>query len=282
MATVRQHIDALRRRFDAAGIEDARLNAELLLAHVMQLTRGALIGMADRELDAEQAARLADLAARREKREPIDYIVGERDFFGRTFTVRAGVLVPRPETELIIEHTRAVMPHGLRGLALDIGTGSGALAVTLACEFAGLRVVATDISAAPVRTARDNALRHSVSDRVHVLRCDGASAVIERPLFALIVANPPYVDPADLAEMQPEVRDFEPHEALFADQQGAALVKAWLPQMRQRLAPGGLCMLEFGAGQGQRTLEFAREAGFNDVKLLRDYAGLERTLVARA
>jgi release factor glutamine methyltransferase len=282
VATVREHIDALRRRFDAAGIEDARLNAELLLAHVMQLTRGALIGMADRELEAEQTARLAELAARRETREPIDYIVGERDFFGRTFAVRKGVLVPRPETELIIEHARAVMPHGLRGLTLDIGTGSGALAVTLACEFAGLRVVATDISAAPVRTARENAARHNVSDRVHVLRCDGASAVINQPLFALIVANPPYVDPADLAEMQPEVRDFEPHEALFAEQEGAALVKSWLPQMRQRLAPGGLCMLEFGAGQGQRTQQFACEAGFNEVSLLRDYAGLERTLAARA
>lgn len=282
MTTVREQITALRRRFDAAGIEDARLNAELLLAHVLQVTRGTLLGMADQALSAEQSGRLAELAARRETREPIDYILGERDFFGRTFAVRAGVLVPRPETELIIEHAREVLPRSLNGLALDIGTGSGALAVTLACEFAGLRVVATDISEAPVRTARENATRHGVAGRVHVLRCDGVSAVIERPVFALIVANPPYVDPADLAEMQPEVRDFEPHEALFAGQQGAALVKAWLPQMRQRLAPGGLCMLEFGAGQGERTLQFAREAGFKNVKLLRDYAGLERTLVARA
>lgn len=271
----------MRRRFDAAGIDDARLNAELLLAHVLHVSRGELIGLATRNLEAAESALVDELAARRLRREPIDYILGERDFFGRAFTVRPGVLVPRPETELIVEHARNAMRSNMRALALDIGTGSGALAVTLACEFPGVRVLATDISATAARTARENAARHGVADRVHVLRCDGAGAIAPSPLFTLIVANPPYVDPADLPEMQPEVRDFEPHEALFAAEHGAALVKAWLPQMRQRLAPGGLCMLEFGAGQGERTLQFAREAGFDDVSLLKDYAGLDRTLVAR-
>lgn len=263
-------------RFARAGVDAPRLNAELLLARALGVSRGYLMGAGESVLTADQQHAFDNLLARRERREPVDYILGEREFYGRPFHVQPGVLVPRPETETIIDAVKRELP-GAAGLAVDIGCGSGALAITLALEFPGLRVLATDISATAVAVTRDNAAR--LGARVHVARMDGLSAA--RGPFDLIVSNPPYIDPADAEGLQPEVLAHEPHEALFGGKGGTEVAARLLTQVAQQLKPGGLCLFEHGFNQGEALRGLATEAGLKDARTLPDMAGLDRVLLAK-
>lgn len=276
---VRQIVEESTKRLANAGVDSPRLNAELLLAHVLDLSRGALRAMSDRPLTPEELRAFEALTKRRLSREPIDYILGEREFYSRSFIVRPGVLIPRPETETIIDIVKAEMTDA-SGLAADIGCGSGALTVTLAAEFPRLRVLATDISAIALGVTRENAARHRVASRVCRARMDGLSAAAVG--FDLIVSNPPYIDPAEADSLQPEVRDYEPPEALFGGPGGLETARRLLKQARERLKPGGLCMFEHAFNQGERMKVLAKEAGFEDVRTERDPSGLDRVLVARA
>ncbi len=277
MATVRDILNQTRDELASAALENPRLTAELILAHVLGCARGELVRHADTPLTAAQLGRVEGLLQRRLRGEPVDYIIGWREFYGRRFAVRPGVLIPRPETETIVELCKKRLPRDFRGLALDLGTGSGCLAVTLALEFANLRVTALDLSAAALGAAGENAV--ALGARIARVRADWLAPVRRAPLADLIVANPPYVSLADRASLQPEVRDFEPHEALFSDEGGTAVTRALLPEILARLKPGGLALVEFGAGQGAELAACSREAGFASVELAQDLAGLERVLV---
>lgn len=276
MLSVRHVLERAIERFARAGVDSPRLNAELLLARALGVSRGDLMGAGESVLTADQQHAFDNLLARRERREPVDYILGEREFYGRPFHVQPGVLVPRPETETIIDAVKRELP-GAAGLAVDIGCGSGALAITLALEFPGLRVLATDISATAVAVTRDNAAR--LGARVHVARMDGLSAA--RGPFDLIVSNPPYIDPADAEGLQPEVLAHEPHEALFGGKGGTEVAARLLTQVAQQLKPGGLCLFEHGFNQGEALRGLATEAGLKDARTLPDMAGLDRVLLAK-
>lgn len=280
MTSIRHFIEEWRERFIGAGIEDARLNAELLLAHALDVRRDDLLTRLDESLPAETLKRANTLCARRLKREPVDYIIGRREFFGREFHVEPGVLIPRPETEQIVELAQQRLPRDFTGVAVDIGCGSGALAVTLALEFPRLRVLATDLHAVPLGVTRRNA--NALGARLWYAQMDGLAALRPAPLFDLVVSNPPYVLPEDFAGLQPEVRDHEPREALVGGKDGIEICLRLLTEIAPRLKPGGWLYMEHGMTQGEQLREAATRAGLKQARTVKDYAGLDRILEARA
>lgn len=282
MNTIREQLAHWRNAFQRGEIDEPRLNAELLLAHVLDIKRGDLIGRKNDRLTPAQRAEFETLARRRLKREPVDYIIGERDFYGRAFVVRPGVLVPRPETETIVEITRRELPARFDAWGVDIGCGSGCLVVTLAIEFPRLKWIGVDVSSTALKVTRENAERFGVSSRIHLLRGDGLNAIRASAGFSLVVSNPPYIDPADAPEMQPEVTQHEPHEALFGGPGGVAVSRAILAQVPEQLAPGALALFEFGAGQHDAMREIALDAGLVNVDTEPDFRGIPRILSARA
>lgn len=242
------------------------------------MTEAQILARDDRPVAPAEAARFADLLARRATGEPAAYLIGEREFYGRPFAVDRRVLIPRPETEHIVEEALALeLPPSPR--ILDIGTGSGCLAITLALEIPSARVTATDLSPGALAVARKNAYRHGVADRVALTAQDLATA-LELATFDLVVSNPPYVDRADAPTLSPEVCDFEPHLALFSPDGGLAAL-ARLFTASAALRPGTPVIVEIGQGQGAAATERAVAAGLVTVKVRSDYASIPRTLVLR-
>lgn len=221
------------------------------------------------------------LVARRVAREPLPYIVGHREFWGLDFEVSPAVLIPRPDTELLVELALELFPARAECLFVaDAGTGCGCLAVAIASERPNARVTATDISEAALAVARRNATRHGVADRITFVPGDLLSPVTER--CDLIVANPPYVAERSRPGLQPEVRDYEPDVALFGGADGLHLIERLIGQAPSRLREGGYLAFEFGCGQDadiERLLSAG--AGLDLVELRRDFQGIARTAVAR-
>jgi release factor glutamine methyltransferase len=278
VATLRDILADYTARLKSAGVDSPRLNAELILAHALGTDRAGLRARLQETPEPDVRSHADTLLARRVAREPVDYIVGEREFYGRRFLVRPGVLIPRPETEAVIEHAlRELDRHG-EYLAADVGCGSGAIAVTLALEFPRMRVLATDISRVALSVTRENAEQHGVAARVQVACMDCLSAAA--PGLDLIAANPPYIAGHEAAELEPEVRDHEPPEALFAEADGLAVAKRVVAETTDRLKPGGLLLLEHGYTQGKALRECAVEAGLTGIQTLKDFADLDRLLRA--
>jgi release factor glutamine methyltransferase len=237
--------DFLARR----GVEAPRREAEHLVAHVLGLDRLRLFLALDRPLERDEVARGRALVARRGRREPTAYLLGKREFYGREFQVGPGVLVPRPETELLVDRARALLAGRATPRIADVGTGSGCLAVTLALELPGARVAASELAPRALDYAWRNAERFGVAVEFHL--GDGLAPLAGR--FDLIVSNPPYVDPAERAALAPEVREHEPPEALFApsgdpDHWARRLVE----EGRERLGAQGWLLIELGQGQARR------------------------------
>ncbi len=250
--------------------------AALLLGRVLGLSEAQVMARDEMPVPAAAAARFAALVERRRHGEPVAYLTGEREFYGRPFTVDRRVLIPRPETEHVIETVLALaLPAAPR--ILDVGTGSGCLAVTLALELPAARVVASDLSPAALALAAGNARRHQVAARVHMAASDLTAALaLER--FDLVVSNPPYVDPEDAPRLSPEVVAFEPGLALFAPDHGQA-VMARLFAAAAALRPGIYLAVEIGGGQLDSCQRMAAAAGLTIHQVRRDYAGLPRVLV---
>ena len=284
MASLYQHVVAARERLIRAGVppDQAAIDAEVLVRHAMAWDRATYLTERDRPVGDLPLAAYEALVARRERREPVAYITGHREFWGLDFLVTPAVLVPRPETEFIVE---AALSR-LKGLdqawrIADVGTGSGCLAVALAHELPHARLTATDVSDAALAVAGANADRLGVAARVALVRAwllDGVPGP-----FDLIVSNPPYVPPAHRGTLSPDVRDHEPAIALYGTgEDGLDLARALLAQAPSRLSPGGLLMLEFGFGQGDAVRAAAAGVPALSVEdVLRDLQGHERTLVAR-
>lgn len=263
------------------GIDGARRDAELLVAHALGLDRLRLYLALDRPLDAREIARARALVQRRARREPVAYITGSRDFYGRPFAVDRSVLIPRPETELLVDvaraRARATASTGIGRIA-DMGTGSGCVAVTLALEIEGAEVVASDVSPDALARARANAER--LGARVRFVEGDGPEALAALAPFDLVVSNPPYVDPAERESLAPEVREFEPALALYAPRGDR---DHWVGRLcgaaERLLARGGALLVELGAAQGESALAIARSNGLA-ARLHRDFGGVERVLEA--
>jgi release factor glutamine methyltransferase len=261
------------------GVESPRLDAELLLAHVLGVNRAALFTRPDRPLTPKELTRYRDLVARRTDREPLAYIVGHREFFGLDFAVGPAVLIPRPETELLVEHAlRRARRLGPTPEIADVGAGSGAIAVALAVHLPEATIFALDGSAEALAVAAENSRRHAVAGRVHCLHGD-LVAPLPGPVD-LIVANLPYVTTEEWKGLPPEIRDHEPRAALDGGPDGLALIRRLLPAAAPCLRPEGAILLEIGAGQGQAATALARQHfPLAEVQVYQDYASLDRLVV---
>lgn len=264
------------------GIENARLEAELMLAAVLGVRRLDLYLQYDRPLTSDEVAEFRAMVKRRLRREPLQYILGEAAFRELVLRVDRRVLIPRPETEVLVE----VVLEWARGRgevrdAVDIGTGSGAIALSLAHEGPFERVVATDVSADALALARENAMRLGLADRVEFRAGALFDALRPGERFDVVVSNPPYIAEAEREGLAPEVREWEPELALFAPGEGLSVIEALVEGAPAHLREGGLLALEVGLGQAERVAECMESTGaFDAPRIVRDLAGRERIVLA--
>ncbi len=286
MATLRQLLAEARPLLAATPFGAPRREAALLLGHVLGLTEAQVMAREESAVSPEAEERFRGLLARRLGGEPVAYLKGEREFWGRAFHVDPRVLIPRPETEHLIEvaiEAALAEPLPPAPWILDVGTGSGILAVTLALEIPGARLVATDLSPGALAVAAGNARRHGVSCRVRLLALD-LTAGLDLSRFDLVVSNPPYVDRSEAAEMSPEVCNYEPPLALFPPGAGDSILARLLAQcsgLRTGLRPGVSLAVEIGRGQLAAVRRHAAAAGLEVAAVREDYAGIPRTVLLR-
>ena len=283
MTTIHARVAAARQRFREAGIplDEADLDARLLAEHVLGWDAARFFTSADGPEPDEFAAIYQSLVARRAGREPLAYITGRQAFWDLVFEVSPAVLIPRPESELIVEAALELfpLPAGVLTIA-DAATGSGCLAVALAHECPAARVIATDVSDIALGVARRNATRHCVADQIELVRGDLLDPVAGP--VDLIVCNPPYVADGDRPGLQPEVRDHEPAIALFAGDDGLAIVRRLVEQAPRRLKRGGMPIFEFGFGQAEPVTELiSHTPGLTMIGLRPDLQGIPRAAIAK-
>jgi release factor glutamine methyltransferase len=270
----------------AAGITNARLDAEVLLARIIQKDRVWLITHRDDVLDDKNQLDFDETIRRRAKREPLQHIIGNQEFWGLEFKVTPDVLIPRPETELIIEAALSVVEDRNRQvMIIDLCTGSGCIAVSLAKELASAHVIATDASERALAVARENARDHGVADRIRYLEGDLFDPLEEldiRGRVDIIVSNPPYVRTGDLPTLQPEVRDYEPAMALIAGPEGTEMAMKIIQLAPEYLKKSGALIMEMGLGQAEALTRIVEATGaYSKLEILKDLAGIERVIVAR-
>ncbi len=266
------------------GIEDARLEAELLLASVLGLNRLELYLQFDRPLTEEEKAAFRVVVRRRLRREPLQYILGEVQFRELRLKVDPRVLIPRPETEVLVGEvlrwaSSKAADHALS--ALDVGTGSGAIALSLAREGPFERIVATDVSVDALAVATENASRTGLAERVEFRQGEVWAPVRESERFDVVVSNPPYVSESDRPMLAPEVVDWEPASALFAPASGLSILFELVDGAPDHLASGGLLALEIGADQAAAVVErVERRGAYRTWRVARDLAGRDRVVLA--
>ncbi len=245
---------------------DARRDVAVLARHLLEWDTAAWLTRQRDEAPPDLAARLDPLVSRRAVGEPVAYLCGAREFYGRTFSVTRDVLIPRPETELLCERVLSLMAArpapSPSPVIVDVGTGSGCIAVTLAAERPDISAIATDTSAAALAIAAANATRHGVAGRIRFV----------------VVSNPPYIPEGDRAGLMRDVRDFEPAAALFAGEDGLEVIRALIPEAWTALRAGGVLVLEIGSGQADAVVSLMAEAGFIAIRTTRDLAGIARTV----
>ena len=262
------------RELDAAGVPSPRVDAEHLVAHVLGSTRSGLYA-SDRELSADELGRLAALVERRRAREPLAYVLGEWGFRRLTLGIDRRALVPRPETEVVVERCLARLEGLPRPRVLDVGTGSGAIALAIADEHPGAEVIGVDRSADALALAVENAGRTGLDRRVE-LRLGDLLTGLAGP-FDLVVSNPPYVPAAEFDDLQPEIRLFEPYEAVVGDGVWEAIARG----ARDALRPDGWLVLECGDGQAATVASGLEALGYADVLATLDLAGRDRVVEGR-
>jgi release factor glutamine methyltransferase len=264
-------------------ISEPRASAELLLGHVLGLDRLSLYLNAERPLEAEELEGFSRCLERRLRREPVQYITGSQEFWSLALTVTPDVLIPRPETELLVE---ALLDFACETGAgqmrlMDVGTGSGAIAVAAARELPKAVVVAGDLSLAALKLAGDNARRHQVSERILFL-CTDLFCGLGRTLFDAVVTNPPYVKSSDFSLLPREIRDYEPRYALDGGEDGLQTIRAIIDQAPDFLRSGGILALEMGAGQAEAVGALvSRTDRYRGRHILKDYSAIDRVLIAQ-
>ncbi len=274
------------RTLSGAGVDQAHLEAELLVGHVLGLTRAQLLSDTKQILSEAERKTFLELLDRRCRREPFQYLVGVQEFWGREFKVSPHVLIPRPETEHLIEAVRGLFPDtGFPLTGADIGTGSGCLAVTLAILYPRGTFLAVDRSAAALDVARENARRHGVDTRIHFLEGDLAAPLLSRKTSGVgldvIVSNPPYIPSEQMGDLQPEVGLYEPGIALDGGPSGLELYPRIFSETLGCIRPGGYLCLEMGKDQYEAVAGMATRSGFYETGLIHDLQGIPRTLILR-
>ncbi len=282
--TIRRALVDGAQRLGAARIDSARLDAEVLMCHALGVKKSHLYVSLDEPLEPTARHRFGNFLIRRLRREPVAYITGRQEFWSLDFRVTPDVLIPRPETERLVEislECAGAFDRDLPLRILDIGTGSGALAVTLAKELPRAQVVATDISVAALEIARDNAAHHRVADRVQFRASNLFDTIRDRD-FHLIVTNPPYIESGELAALAPEVSQWEPRIALDAGFDGLDYYRRIVAQGFRHLLPDGRLIMEIGASMAGEIAELFSAAGnYNPARIYQDYARKDRVIVAQ-
>ena len=279
MLTVLEVVKKTSEFFASRAIESPRLNAELLVGHVLGLPRMRLYLEFERALIAAELASVRELVRRRGRREPLQHILGHADFFGLRLKTDRRALIPRPETELLVE-TIVARIGAPPGRILDLGTGSGAIALALASAFPAARVTAVDSSAEALALAAENAASTGLSERVRFALSDWLGGLARGEAFDLVVSNPPYLSQEETAAAAPEVREHEPAGSLTAADGGFSELERIARASPGALAPGGMLALETGTGHHARLASVLREAGFTRSESVADLAGRDRFVLA--
>ncbi len=270
-----------------AGVSEARREAGSLLGHLIERDRTFIISHADDSISAEDLRKFDELVEWRSRGKPLQYLTGNQEFFGLDFEVTPDVLIPRPETELLIEVAlKLIGDPEAENFICDVGTGSGCIVVTLLSRLPDARALALDISPAAIEVAKRNALRHAVNERLEFLVSDCFAALTgEDTKFDLIVSNPPYIPAADIEGLQREVRDYEPHLALEAGADGLSIIRRLLADVGKHLKPGGHFVFEIGFEQREAVenliAPIVQAGAWSLVDIYPDLQGIPRTVALR-
>ena len=262
-----------------AGIEDARREASSLLAFVLAKDAVFIFAHPEFTLSNDETTKFTAIVERRANREPFHYIAGKKEFYGLDFLVAPGVLIPRPETELLVEDAISILSELAQPQFLEIGVGSGCISVSILHNVPRSTAVGVDISEAAIDIAAENVKRHNVAERL-ALKLGDVYRDVEGE-FDLIVSNPPYIPDSDLTTLQSEVRDFEPHSALFGGDDGLDIVRRIVADAPQFLKEGGHILIEIGFGQAAGVKELFDVAIWEDIGFIRDLQGIERHAKAK-
>jgi len=262
-------------------IENPALEASILLSKSSAIEDiSEIYAHPEKELDQVKVDEFYRLLERRIKNEPIAYITGEKEFYSRTFSVNRDVLIPRPETELLVEEALRTTAEIVNPAVLEVGTGSGCIAVTLSCEKPGSRVFAADISARALALARANAQRHGALDGMFFV-LGSLTDPLRDDSFDVLVSNPPYIPEAEFENLAPDVRDYEPRSSLVGGEDGLHFIRKIITGAKRVLRPGGWCLLEIGMGQSPEVTKLFEEAGFRNISCVRDINDIDRLVRAQ-
>ncbi len=279
MANISLAIASAAERLQVAGVAQPRREAASLLVFSIKKEASFLIAHPEYELTAEEALKYESAVERRARREPFQLIVGQQEFYGLDFEVQAGVLIPRPETELLVERAIEILRGLDEPIFLEVGMGTGCISISILNAVAAARATAVDISDRALDLAARNAKRHSVSDRLTLRRSDLFDTVEGK--FGMIVSNPPYIPDTDSGHLQPEVIDYDPPEALFGGKDGLDIIRRIVWEAPHFLTPNGYLLMELGQGQASNVKEMLRPDQWTGVEFLADLQGIPRTVVAR-
>lgn len=269
--------------FKRNNVAEPRASAELLLAHVLSKDRLFLYLNYDRPMETGELAAFRTYIKRRLAGEPNQYITGTQEFWSLPFRVNPNVLIPRPETELLVEVVLEFLRSSDSNISiLDLGTGSGAIAIALARELSGVRIVATDLSMAALQLARENARMNKVDEKIHFVRSDMFAAIsISSEKFTVVVTNPPYVSHAEFSKLAREIRDYEPRGALDGGPDGLTAIKYIIKEASTVLCQTGALIMEMGADQAESVSTLVRDSQhYQSYRIIKDYSGIDRVLLA--
>lgn len=285
--TIQQILQWTTDSFTKCGFPTPRLDAEVLLAWCLNLKRIDLYLKFDQPLSMEERTRFREIVKRRQKGEPVSYIRQIKEFWSLPFKVGPGVLIPRPDTEILIETLLKQIEdkENYQANILDIGTGSGALSIALATELPNVRITALDNSDNALNFAKGNAINHKVEDHIHFVHHDFLSdnlpASEPAKTFNLIISNPPYIRTSEIEQLDAGIKDFEPYQALDGGEDGLAFYRKIGDCLSSLLTPKGSVLVEIGHDQAQTVCQIFSNAGLQDIQIVKDYAGLDRVILAQ-
>ena len=279
MITVLEAINLSTQYLNGKGVESARTNAEFLLADILQCKRLNLYLSFDRPLSEIELQKYRELIKRRGKFEPLQYIIGKVEFYGLELRVNPSVLIPRPETELLVEIILNQFSKDEKWIILDIGSGSGNIAIALGVNLPQSKVISTEISHEALQVAKENSERHNVSGRIKFVNHDIIKNDLNNfPIFDIVVSNPPYVSTENYATLQREIKEFEPRMAVTDNTDGYTFFKAIAEKVRNKLRDGGKLFFEIAEGQSEKVVEIMTKNNFNNIRVIKDYQNIDRII----
>ncbi len=285
--TIDRLINWSTKYLEQKGVGSPRLNAEVLLSHLLGIERVELYLKADQSLNQTRFANFKSLITRRGHREPLQYLTGRQEFWSLDFKITEGVLIPRPETEILVEEAAKILGKEQSSISqpriLDLGTGCGVIGISLAKEIGSAWILATDICESALGVARENAARHQVEEKILFLCADLFNPLKDNHLcFNLIISNPPYIPSGGFNQLEPEVRNFEPRQALNGGEEGLEFLCRIADQADKFLLPGGWLLLEVGEGQAEKVAGLLKErGGYQAPMIVKDYSDQQRVVKAQ-